>query len=79
MRTFATEGRKFETKQKKKKKKSNSGWNEIFLKRFFFLWLQRKIGMTELFKYPLMSIPLSIAHIDGTIQKTPKSSLLGNY
>ena len=76
MRTFATEGRKFETKPKKKKK-SNSGWNEIFLKRFFFYGSNEKL--TQLFKYPLTSIPLSIAHIDGTIQKTPKSSLLGNY
>ena len=40
-----------------------------------FLALQRKIDVGEVLKYPLTPIPLSLCHVDGTLQKTQKSKL----
>ena len=41
-----------------------------------FLALQQKIDMDETLKFPLTPVLLCLVHIDGSIQKTPKSSLL---
>ena len=41
-----------------------------------FLPLQRKIDIGEMLKFPLTPVPLCLAHIDGSMQKTRKSSLL---
>ena len=41
-----------------------------------FLAFQRKIDMGEMLKFPLTPVPVCLAHIDGSMQKTPKSSLL---
>ena len=38
--------------------------------------LQRKIDMAEILKYPLTPIPLSLCHVDGTMQSTKKSVLI---
>ena len=40
-----------------------------------FLALQRKIDMGEMLKFPLTPVRLCLAHIDGSMQKTPKSSV----
>ena len=40
------------------------------------LSLERKVDMEDILKYPLTSVPLSLCHIDGTMQKTPKTKLL---
>ena len=40
--------------------------------------LQRKIDMGEVLSYPLTPVPLSLCHVDGSIQKSQKSALL-NY
>ena len=40
-----------------------------------FLALQRKIDMGEMLKFPLTLVPLCLAHIDESMQKTPKSWL----
>ena len=40
-----------------------------------FLALQRKIDRGEMLKFSLTPVPLCLAHIDGSMQKTPKSSL----
>ena len=39
------------------------------------LALQRKIDMGEMLKFPLTPVRLCLAHIDGSMQKTPKSSV----
>ena len=41
-----------------------------------FLTLQREIDMGEMLNLPLIPVLLYLAHIDGSMQKTPKSSLL---
>jgi hypothetical protein len=32
--------------------------------------------MAEVLKYPLTPVPLSLSHVDGSMQKTPKAALL---
>ena len=32
--------------------------------------------MAEVLKYPLTPVPLSLSHVDGTMQKTPKATLM---
>ena len=38
--------------------------------------LKQEIDMAEVLKYPLTPVPLSLSHVDGTMQKTPKAVLL---
>ena len=38
--------------------------------------LQAEVDLEQVLKYALTPVPLSISHVDGTIQKTPKSKLL---
>ena len=38
--------------------------------------LEKKVDISEVLKYPLTPVPLSICHVDGSMQKTPKSALL---
>ena len=40
------------------------------------LSLENSIGMAEVLRYPLTPLPLSISHVDGTMLKAPKSTLL---
>ena len=32
--------------------------------------------MEQILRYPLTPVPLSMSHVDGTMQKTPKSKLI---
>ena len=41
-----------------------------------YLSLQKKVDMAEVLKYPLTPVPLALSHIDGTMQKTTKASLM---
>ena len=43
-----------------------------------FLALQWKIDMVEMLKFPLTPAPLCLPHIDGSMQRPPKSSLLND-
>ena len=38
--------------------------------------LQAEVDMEQILRYPLTPVPLSINHMGGTMQKTPKSKLL---
>ena len=40
-----------------------------------FLSLERKVDMAEVLSYPLIPVPLSLSHVDGTMLKTKKSTL----
>ena len=43
---------------------------------YFFLSLQHKVDMEEVLSYQLTPIPLSLCHVDGLKQTTPKAKLL---
>jgi len=38
--------------------------------------LQQQVDMAEVLKYPLTLVPLSLSHVDGTMQKTPKAEVI---
>ena len=38
--------------------------------------IERDIDLKVIFSYPLIPVPLSLGHLDGTIHKTPKAALL---
>ena len=42
----------------------------------FVLTPGKKVDMGKVLKYPLTPVPLSICHVDGSIQKTPKAALM---
>ena len=73
--TFATEGQKYKLRD------NNDKIVEVRMERdlfgcILFLALQQKIDMGEVLKYPLTPVPLSLCHVDGTMQKTQKSALM---
>ena len=41
-----------------------------------YLSLQKNVDMAEVLKYPLTPVPLSLSHVDGSMQKTSKASLM---
>ena len=41
-----------------------------------WIYLQKKIDMGEILKYPLTPIPLSLYYIEGTKMSTPKVALI---
>ena len=69
--TFATEGQKYQMNKLIEVRMERDLFGSIL-----FLALQCKIDMGEVLKYPLAPIPLSLCHVDGTLQKTQKSKLL---
>ena len=38
--------------------------------------MQQEIDMAEVLKFPLTIVPLLLSHVDGTMQKTPKATLM---
>ena len=40
------------------------------------LSLENSIDMAEVLRHPLISVPLSLSHVDGNMLKTPKSALM---
>ena len=38
--------------------------------------LEKKVDMEDFLTYPLTPVPLSLCHLDGSMQKTPKTKLL---
>lgn len=44
--------------------------------RILILALEHKIDMLKILFYPLTAVPLSLCHIDGSMNKTDKSTLL---
>ena len=73
--TFASEGVKFVAKSGKGKLVEVRMERDLF-GSILFLALQRQIDMGEVLTYPLTPIPLSLCHIDGKMNKTPKSTLM---
>ena len=72
--TFATKGQKY------KLRGNNDKIVEVRMERdlfgcILFLASLQKIDMGELLKYPLTPVPLSLCHVDGTMQKNSKISV----
>ena len=44
--------------------------------RLLYISSEKKVDLLKVFCYPLIPIPLSIGHIDGTLNKTDKSTLM---
>ena len=73
--TFATDIKKTKLKSKDGKLVAACMMRDLFgciLK----LSLEKKIDMAEVLKFPLTPVPLSLSHVDGTMQKTQKATLL---
>ena len=73
--TFATELRK------KKVQTSDGKVLAAYFVRDLFgsllcLSLERQIDMNEVLPYPLTPVPFSLSHVNGSMQKTPKSKLM---
>ena len=44
--------------------------------RLLYLSTQNNIDLTKIFTYPLVPVPLSLAHVDGSMHKTDNAKLL---
>lgn len=44
--------------------------------RLLYLSTQENLNLSVVFRYPLTPVPLSLAHVDGTMNKTDKAKLL---
>jgi len=73
--TFSNEGKRYKITGADKKLTSAEMVRDLF-GSILYLSLQRKIDMEEVLSYPLTPIPLSLCHVDGNKQTTPKSTLL---
>lgn len=71
---FETEGIKIQSKKQSKVKELelSSG----LFGRICAIAVEKKIDLDKLLSYSLTPVPLSLAHIDGTMAKTDKSALL---
>ena len=46
--------------------------------KVLYMALQKNMDLQEILKYPLIPIPLSLCHFDGTIRSTKKSALINH-
>ena len=69
--TFATQGGRRKLTSKDGKLLSACVVRDVF-GILLSLSLEKKIDMEEVFQFPLTPYPLSMCHIDVTMQKTPK-------
>ena len=44
--------------------------------RLLYLTITNKLDLTKVFPFPLTPVPLSLAHVDGSLNKTDKSKLI---
>ena len=44
--------------------------------RLLYISSQKKVDILQVLTYPLVEVPLSLAHIDGSLTKTDKSQLM---
>ena len=75
IKNFASEFGSYKISSNNKKLVSVSMTRDLFGSILFHA-LQAEVDMEQVLKYPLTPVPLSISHVDGTMQKTPKSKLL---
>ena len=75
LNTFASEAGKREIKGRDGKIVAACLVRDVF-GNILYHSLQNIIDMAEVLKYPLTPVPLSLSHVDGTMQKTSKASLM---
>ena len=77
-KNFASEAGSYKVSRKNKSILSVSMTRNLFGSILYHA-LQAEIGMEQILRYPLTPVPLSISHVNGTMQKTPKSKLLQEF
>ena len=75
IKNFASEAGSYKVSSKNKSLVSVSMTCDLFGSILYHA-LQAEVDMEQILRYRLTSVPLSISHVSGTMQKTPKSKLL---
>ena len=75
VKNFASAALKSKVSMKDLKVVELQGTRDLF-GRLLFLSTVEKVDLEKVFKYPLTPVPLSLAHIDGSLNKTDKAKLL---
>ena len=75
IKNFASEAGNYKVSSKNKSLVSVSMTSDLFGSILYHA-LQAEVDMEQILRYPLSPAPLSISHVSGTMQKTPKSNLL---
>ena len=75
VKTFATDGKKRKVTAKDGKVVAACLIRDLFGSLLYHS-LENKIDIAEVLKFPLTPVPLSICHVDGSMLKSPKSSLM---
>ena len=75
VRNFASEAITVKVMAKDMKIKQLQGTRDLF-GRLLYLATTSELDLASIFTYPLTPIPLSLAHVDGSINKTDKSKLM---
>ena len=75
VRNFASAPVKSTVRTKDLKAVELQGTRDLF-GWFLFLSTMENIDLEKVFRYPFIPVPLSLAHIDGSINKTDKAKLL---
>ena len=75
IRNFASDAVKSKLTVKDKTIKELQGTRDLF-GRLLYLSAKEKIDLSVVFAYPLTPVPLSLAHVDGSLHKTNKAALM---
>lgn len=75
IRNFATAAVKKSITAKDQKVIELQGTRDLF-GRLLYISTMEQIDIEKVFKYPLTPVPLALAHVDGSINKTDKAKLL---
>ena len=75
VRTFASDLGEKKLTSKDNKIKAVTMMKDLF-GSILCMSIERDIDLKVIFSYPLIPVPLSLGHLDGTIHKTPKAALL---
>ena len=75
VKNFASKAGGYKVSSKNKSLVSISITRDLFGSNLYYE-LQAEVDMEQILRYPLKPVPLSISHVDETMQKTPKSKLV---
>ena len=75
MKTFATELKKVKVRGSNEKTAVSTMMRDLF-DSILCVALEKKVDMADILTYPLTPVPLSLCHLDGSMQKTQKTKLL---